>query len=75
MLDALPVSGEREAIRLDLARAMLLSAIHRTESRGAHWRSDYPDKDEAQRKTTLATIRDGRISIEYRDIPERRARA
>ena len=74
-LDALPVPGEREAIRLDLARAMLLSAIHRTESRGAHWRSDYPDKDEAQRKTTLATIRDGEISIEYRDIPERRARA
>jgi succinate dehydrogenase / fumarate reductase flavoprotein subunit len=32
--------------RLKLAKMMLLSAIYRKESRGAHYRSDYPKRDE-----------------------------
>ena len=61
---------ERERDRLRLGRAMLLCARARRESRGAHTRADWPDKDEALRKTTLASVMDGEIHIEYRDIPE-----
>jgi succinate dehydrogenase / fumarate reductase flavoprotein subunit len=39
--------GNEAAIRrLKLAEMMLFSAIYRKESRGAHYRSDYPDRDE-----------------------------
>lgn len=31
---------------LDLAEAVTLSALNRTESRGAHWREDYPKRDD-----------------------------
>ena len=31
---------------LDLAEVILRSAAHRTESRGAHQRTDYPDRDD-----------------------------
>jgi succinate dehydrogenase / fumarate reductase flavoprotein subunit len=36
--------------RLNLAKMMILSAMYRKESRGAHYRSDYPDKDEKFQK-------------------------
>jgi succinate dehydrogenase / fumarate reductase flavoprotein subunit len=40
-----------EALELEnlmgVARATLISAIHRTESRGAHTREDYPQRDDA----------------------------
>jgi succinate dehydrogenase / fumarate reductase flavoprotein subunit len=40
-------SGNTAAVRrLKLAEMMLLSALYRKESRGAHYRSDYPERDE-----------------------------
>jgi succinate dehydrogenase / fumarate reductase flavoprotein subunit len=30
--------------QLDLSEAILLSALHRRESRGAHWREDFPQR-------------------------------
>jgi succinate dehydrogenase / fumarate reductase flavoprotein subunit len=40
-----------EALELDnlmaVARATLVSAMHRTESRGAHTREDFPQRDDA----------------------------
>ena len=68
-------ANERGQSRAALARAMLLAALHRTESRGAHFRADYPDRDEAQRQTTIAACENGEIAISYRPIPERRADA
>jgi succinate dehydrogenase / fumarate reductase flavoprotein subunit len=38
--------NEANLRRLNLARMMLYCAIYRKESRGAHYRSDYPDRNE-----------------------------
>ena len=32
---------------LQLAKVMTVAALHRTESRGGHFREDYPDRDDA----------------------------
>ena len=68
-LQAPGYSGELSS-RLLLARAMLLCALERKESRGAHTRTDYPEQREEFRKTTAVQYRDGEIRIEYRTIPE-----
>ena len=62
----------REENRLRLAEAMLKSALERRESRGAHYREDFPDKEEAFRKPTVAMQKNGEIQIEFRPLPERR---
>ena len=52
-----------------LADAMLRSALERRESRGAHFRADFPQMDDTYRKITAATIdRDG-VHINFLDIP------
>ena len=61
-----------EQNRLKLAEAMLLSALNRKESRGAHYREDYPQKNEDFRKTTLASMHENQVQITFRNIPERR---
>jgi succinate dehydrogenase/fumarate reductase flavoprotein subunit len=63
----------RDKNRIHLAEAMLRSALARRESRGAHYRSDYPEKDEEYRKTAVAEWKDGRACITYRPLPERRS--
>lgn len=76
-LDNRVFSGELsqcERRRFQLGRAMLISALERRESRGAHTRSDFPERsDEEFRRTTIALCDHGRIVIKMRDIPERRA--
>ena len=74
-LERLTDIGEKELTHLEmkrraLGRAMLLSALARQESRGAHTRTDFPERDDERfRKTTVAAYRDGRIEISFRDIP------
>lgn len=51
-----------------LSLAMLESALARKESRGAHFRSDYPKEDELFRKTTVTYLKDGQIGCEFRSI-------
>jgi succinate dehydrogenase / fumarate reductase, flavoprotein subunit len=41
LIDALELQN-----MLPLAEAVVVSALNRTESRGAHWREDYPDRDD-----------------------------
>ena len=54
-----------------VAEAMLMSALERKESRGAHQRTDFTETDDERfRKTTVATVREGRVQIQFQSIPE-----
>jgi len=54
---------------LDLAQAVVESAINRKESRGAHNMPEYPKRDNKQwLKHTLATLKDGEIRTTYKDV-------
>ncbi len=48
LADARPADDEARSL-LPLARLTAAAALARTESRGAHWRDDFPDTDAAQR--------------------------
>lgn len=48
LADARPDDDEARSL-LPLARLTASAALARTESRGAHWRDDFPDADPAQR--------------------------
>lgn len=59
--------------RMLLGKAVLLSALNRRESRGAHTRTDYPERDDINfRKTTIAVFDGKDVKISLRDIPEKR---
>ncbi len=52
-----------------LAEAITLGALMRRESRGAHWRTDYPQRnDEEFLKHTLVTGAPGALAVQYTDV-------
>ncbi|MBK7404688.1 MAG: succinate dehydrogenase flavoprotein subunit [Phycisphaerales bacterium] len=56
---------------LTVAEAMVAGAIARKESRGAHYRADYPERDDSNfLKTTYATFdpASGAARIEFREV-------
>ena len=56
---------------LDVAEVIIRAAALRTESRGSHYRSDYPRRDDAEWLTNiLVTRRDGELRLEKRWINE-----
>jgi len=54
---------------LDLAEVTALSALNRTESRGAHWREDFPTRDDVNwLKHTFVTLQDGKQMLSYKPV-------
>jgi succinate dehydrogenase / fumarate reductase flavoprotein subunit len=54
---------------LELARAMTIGALQRNESRGAHYKPDFPDRnDDEFMKTTLAKYTPEKPVITYEDV-------
>lgn len=54
---------------LQLARVITLGALHRNESRGAHYKPDFPERDDENwLKTTIATFNPGGPQFTYEDV-------
>lgn len=57
----------RMGAMFELAKATIMSALKRQESRGAHKRDDYPDSRDEFKKNSIAEYKDGEIVIAYED--------
>jgi succinate dehydrogenase / fumarate reductase flavoprotein subunit len=55
--------------QLDLAEAILVSALHRRESRGSHWREDFPKRDDdSYLKHTLIFHTQRGLEVRYKPV-------
>ncbi len=54
---------------IDLAACMVEGAVERTESRGAHSRTDFPERDDENwMKHTLSYLEDDQIRLDYSEV-------
>lgn len=64
------VPADINLCRLQLADAIVLSALERRESRGAHTRSDFPEKSDEYKKMTIAEMKNGEVQVSFRPLRE-----
>lgn len=62
---ALPYYNYSLAGIMTLAKAVMVSAYERKESRGAHYRSDYPNEDDAYKAASIIRMVDGEMEVRY----------
>jgi len=55
---------------LDLCEAIILGAIKRTESRGAHWRTDFPDETDEYLVNYVQSWDDGKYTMRTEPVPQ-----
>ena len=77
-VDDLRVDGDRTSrsfelavdlgFSLTVAEATIRTALERTESRGAHYRADYPEADETFRETLVVSDSDRGLAIRRRSV-------
>ncbi|MEW5900120.1 MAG: FAD-dependent oxidoreductase [Acidobacteriota bacterium] len=54
---------------LDLSEAIVLGALRREETRGSHFRLDFPQRNDAEwLKHTLISLKAGRPEVSYREV-------
>lgn len=70
---AVPYASREEvetANLLTVARVLVEAALRREESRGAHWRTDFPQTDPAWRRSQIFRAdAEGNPVVSYREIP------
>ncbi|HEX6874093.1 MAG TPA: hypothetical protein VF165_00405 [Nocardioidaceae bacterium] len=59
---------------LDLAEVLCVSALARNESRGGHYREDYPNRDDVNfmRHTMAYRQEDGTVRLDYKPVVQTR---
>ena len=57
--------GATDQKRIRLGKAMILSALKRKESRGAHYRMDFPETSDKYRKQSVALYHNEKIEIDF----------